>query len=320
MSYSAHKELHKKYKKALKHLTKHKGMSEEDAEKHLESSKPEDVEKMAAEHEEHEKKMAAEAEEKEKKEKDEKLARMSAANAQLKSEQDAVRLAERKLDVAIRLSSLVSKGKVTPAEMKKIDMVKLASKGDEVVDAVMASYEDRQPVILMGQTGTTKAVEPGKLGAEIKRLKRQALEAEAKDNMPFTGTALANIAREKKRLANDGGAMPTGSNVAHMGEDIGGQMPGGSNVEHMADKPEGVAEPSHYHGLEADYETLHKMMEEGRHDEAKEHLKSIRAKHKQHLAEHGSEEAHHMSAISSTLKEVKEAHKRLRAKLETIAH
>jgi hypothetical protein len=311
-----------KYKKARKHLKKHLGMSEEDADKKLESAKPEEVEKMAADHDEHEEKMAKMAAEEEKDSDKKELAKYKAIVESIKKDEEAVRLASKKLNLSIRLSGLVAQGKLTPAEMKKVDLVKLSQASDDAVDEVVKSYENRQPVVPMGQVGSTKAADPSKVAAELKRLRKIQLEAETKNNMPFTGAALANIDKERRRLQGDGGSMPKGNNEEHMAENIGGHMPGGpGNEGQMADKPAGVREPGTYDGMDKDHEHLAKLLEEGKHDEAKMHLKAMREKMKAHMAEHGGEEPPaHMAAVKQNMNELKLAHKSLRAKLDLVTH
>lgn len=314
-----------KYAKARKHLTKHKGMSEEDADKHLESAKPEDVDKMAADHDVEEEKLAKKCAEDKEKAKEAELSRLKRQQDEVKVEQEAVRLASKKVDINIRLGSLLNKGKITPAEMKKIDVTKLAAKADEVVDEVIETYEAREPVVRFGQNGTTKAADPSKIVQDMKRLKKQALMNETRANMPLTNTMLSNIEKEQRRLAADGGAMPGGpANPEKMAAD-GGAMPGGPyNTDNMADKPEGVNEPAYYEGMEADYETLSKHLEAGEHEQAKEHLKAMREKMKAHMKSHMAEDQeeppHQMAAIHESMKELKAAQKRLRSKIEITAH
>lgn len=307
MSYGKYKEMHAKYAKCKKHLMEHKGLSEEDADKQLSEAKDEDLSRMEKEHDEHEKKMADDKGGESAKE----LARLRAEVKLLKEDQEKARFAQRKMNISVRFSKLRALGKVTPAELKKVDIVALAKGTDEVLEATFKSYDARQPVVPVGQVGTKKASDPSQVAAQLKKVKLAQIESESRQNMSFTGTALKNM--EKKRLADEGGTMPKGSNVASMADNTGGAMPhGDTNIEHMADKP------AHgYEGMEADYETMGRLMDEGKHAEAHEHFKKMREKMKAHMASQGEEE-HPMEGVEAHMKEVEETQKALARRLETV--
>jgi hypothetical protein len=177
-----------------KHLTARKKMSEEDAEKHLARCEEEDGEfdKMSAEAEEDDKKEKQErerlsADEKEKEEKEEKLKKLTSAKAEItrlganfKKSSDTARLAAAKSKIIVRLSTLRAQAKVTPAEIKKMDIEKLSTEPQSTIDAVLKTYEDREPVIMTGQLGSVKADDLANLGKEM-RVSR--LEQETRANM-----------------------------------------------------------------------------------------------------------------------------------------
>lgn len=307
MGYAEHKKLADKYAKCKKHLMEHQGLSEEESDKKLSEAKEEDLSRMEKEHDERLKKLSEEKESPAAKE----LAKYKADRVELKREQEAVRLAQKKLNISVRLSKLRAQGKVTPAEIKKIDVASLAKGSDESLETAFKLYDARQPVIMAGQHGSTKATDPSKIAADMKRLKVKQMEAESRANMPFTGTSLKNQEQEKKRLAGGTVAMPGGpANSDHMSDVTA--MPGGeANSDHMADKP------SHpYEGMEADYETMHKLMAEGKHDEAKEHFAKMHEKMKAHLA--GPEEEHPLEGVEHHMKEVEDTQKALAKRLETV--
>lgn len=79
-----------------------------------------------------------------------------------------------------RLSRLRAEAKITPAEIKKIDVAKLAAASPETVDAVLKSYDDREPVVHLGMIGSTKATSISKAHNEVRM---SALEAETRANM-----------------------------------------------------------------------------------------------------------------------------------------
>lgn len=137
--------------------------------------------------------LAAEDDEKDEAKKAELTARKA---TQLKAKTDFVKLAKelrtgiaatrtnlRKATLATRLSALRGQAKITPAEIKKVNLDDLIKKTDEAVDAFFQGFEARQPVIMVGQYGTQSA-------ENVAELTRQAHEAkgmkERLSNMPFT--------------------------------------------------------------------------------------------------------------------------------------
>lgn len=227
--------------KLKKHLMEHKKMSEEDAEKHLAKCSEDETElsklsaeadeseklsaeeaekaKLAAEEEEKKAKLAAEeeaekaklaAEEEEKKEMRKK--KLSAAKAEItrmssdfRKASDNARLAARKGSIAVRLSKLRSEAKITPAEIKKMDLDKLASGDDKTIDAVMKVIEDREPVVMLGALGTVKAEDVHKLS---KGTRMSQLEMETRANMSLlkktaTGDKLKKMSPEEVNVHID---------------------------------------------------------------------------------------------------------------------
>lgn len=200
-----------KLKQKLKHfLTGSKKMSEEDAEKHLKrcSEDTEEMSKLTVEVDEEEKKLSLEKDalskklaaekdendkklafekEKDEKEKEEKMKKMSAARAQItklssdfRSTSDGVQLAAKKGRITTRLAALRAEAKVTPAEIKKMDIDKLSKEPIATIEAVLKSYEDREPVIITGQFGSIKAEELHRLSTKTRV---SQLEAETRANM-----------------------------------------------------------------------------------------------------------------------------------------
>lgn len=83
-----------------------------------------------------------------------------------------------KTQITNKLARLRSQGKITPAEIKKMDVVKLARSGH--ADAVLSSYENREPQIHSGVYGTTKAIN---LSQIHKDFEKASLENETRKNM-----------------------------------------------------------------------------------------------------------------------------------------
>lgn len=114
-------------------------------------------------------------------------------------------LAAKQAQLSARISGLRMSAKITPAEIKKIDLVKLSGENEATIQAIFKSYEDREPVILAGVIGSSKARTVGELTSEIRM---SEIEMRARQNMPFTGGAgkRAKMAAGKvgKKLSSEG--------------------------------------------------------------------------------------------------------------------
>lgn len=182
----------------LKHLAK----EADDDEKKLAAEK-EAADKLAADKAKEDERLAAE----EKKKGDE--AKMTAARATFvklakdtKVQLKESRLTAKKVDLSIRLSVLRASAKITPAEIKKIDVAELAGKSDETVDTFFKGFELREPVIQVGQMGSSNAIPLTKL-AKVAANKKQFKETLS--HMPFTGKALsAKLAKEEEEDKKSG--------------------------------------------------------------------------------------------------------------------
>lgn len=257
MSYKETKEKAEMYAKCKKHLMDEKKMSEEDAEKHLESAKDEELSKMAAEHDEKLKHLAEE----EAKSKDAEMKRLAglsgskakliALNKQMKEHDGKIQLAQKRLNIQVRLSKLRAEQKITPAEIKKLNLDELAGKSAEVIEVALKMFENRQPVIDPGLFGSTKAMNPAKLSARLKSLQMERMELETRLNMPSKrDEALKRLAEVDKALAAE--------------ESVAGGGP--INPPPMDDK-ERMAK------FEEAYGHMKNLMDAGKHDEAKEHMR-----------------------------------------------
>lgn len=244
--------------KCRKHLMDSEKLSAEDADKKLAAMS--DEEKAAlkaklgpledwAKEEEAEHGMSAEQEAKMKAAR-EQFTKLSAG---MRAGFDGVKLAAKKSSIVSRLSRLKAEAKITPAEIKKFQaerLEKLAKESDATINAVIKSYEDREPVILTGVIGSKKGANPGDAyrGSQL-----SALEAETRANMPF----LAQVSSNTKKLSE--GQKPheeMAGQVAH--EEMGGQVA----VEQMTEG-------------QMTYETMSKLMDEGKLADVKEHLKKM---------------------------------------------
>jgi hypothetical protein len=191
VGYKETKEKMAQYEKCKKHLMDKEQLSEEAAEERMANHTDDDVKKMAAEQDEKDQKLAAEEVAKKDAEmkrmasqKDEK-AKLIALSKSARAANEKVRMAARKTGIKVRLSGLAARMKCTPAEIKALNIDELAGKGDEAIDAVIASYEKREPVIDVGLHGSTKAMNLGQLNTRLQAINMEKLETETRMNMPM---------------------------------------------------------------------------------------------------------------------------------------
>jgi len=98
-----------------------------------------------------------------------------------------VRLALKTAFLKTRLSRLKAEAKLSPAELRKLDIVRLSASSNETIEAVLKTYEAREPVIHVGQYGTIKGMSASEIAKEV-RLSN--LESETRSNMTFFKTGV----------------------------------------------------------------------------------------------------------------------------------
>lgn len=182
-------------------------------------------------------------------EEDDKEKKLTAARASItklstdfRAKTKAANLRAKATSIGYRLSALRSSGKITPAEVKKINLTELAEKGDEAVEAVLKSYEDRQPVIMTGTLGSMKALTHGQLEDIAKQKRLRKLERETRLNM--SSVKKPEDEDKEKELSSD------------------------DEEEETLEKHTDLA------AMEAEYNEVCKMMDEGKVDECKKRLKT----------------------------------------------
>lgn len=199
--------------KLKKYLTGVKKMSESDADQYVAKCEADKGEgdKLSAESDEHEKKEKEEAEKLAAADAEKKEAELKAAQAvkvaQLTAAKNSIaelstkfensiktaRLAAAKGSIVTRFSKLRAQAKITPAEIKKTNIDELAASSPAEIEAVMKSYENREPVILVGQLGTIKALSLADIGQKKKHADTAKLESQILANMP----SLSGAARQR---------------------------------------------------------------------------------------------------------------------------
>lgn len=135
---------------------------------------------------------------------DDKKAKLSAARSKIKTlsagfgeSLSKARLAARQTSIMARFSKLRAAGKITPAEIKKMDISKLSAANQDAIELVMETYESREPVIMAGMYGDARSLDISKVQESRKKAQ---LEAETRRNMPFiakvSGTKLSEGDKE----------------------------------------------------------------------------------------------------------------------------
>lgn len=198
-------------------------------------------------------------EEEDRKAGEEKEKKLSSARKQLtklsgdfRSSAKLMQLTAKRGKILTRLSKLQAEAKLTPAEVKKINVVELSAKSDEAVEAVLKSYADREPVLPVGQVGSRKAESISRFSANKKM---SELEQRTRSNMSF----LSQVQRNNRdaRLA---AGLPLGETGI----------------------PESALDPSANHAtdvnMDAEYEAIAAMMDAGDIQGAKDALKALLAK------------------------------------------
>lgn len=221
MGYKDLKEKMAAYEKCKKHLTENQKLSEEDADKKLEAATDDDLTAMSAEHDQELSRMA-EADEKAKKDEEAKMANMKGAresfvalSKSMKAGTDKVKLAAKKSSIGVRLARLQSRTKITPAEIKSLNLDEFAKKDDKVIEEVLASYEKREPVIDVGLHGSTKGATPAQMAAHMKKSTFINEELQTRLNMPLKrADALKEVARLSEE-AVDKGDKENVDNLSH---------------------------------------------------------------------------------------------------------
>lgn len=168
-------------------------------EKENKEEKEDEAKKLAEKENEEKEELAKKKLEDEEKKKTE----MSGALNAFSAKTGKFRLALRTANIRTKLSSFRTQGKITPAEIKKINLSELANSNDETVNAVLKSYENRQPVILAGQYGSTKSADLSKMAKDTRLAK---LEAECRSNMKFTCKNAEGLKRFSEENTSTNGA------------------------------------------------------------------------------------------------------------------
>ena len=125
-----------------------------------------------------------------------KLAKLKALQGELKQlstkasgAKTKMELQKRTSNVTSRFSKLVADKKMTPAELKKVDVSRLSKMSAEDFESLMHVYEARELVVKSGQQGSTAASNFSDVGTKHSEDKEVArLRAAVKKSMKLSGT------------------------------------------------------------------------------------------------------------------------------------
>jgi hypothetical protein len=260
-------------------LTGFKKMSDTDADAHLAKLAAEDLALLTAEETEHTAKLAKETADAATAASDAKLTAARANLTQLSAGFTGLiagaRLAARQGSILTQLSRLRAAAKVTPAEIKKLDISKLAAEPQAAIDLVMKTYAAREPQVLMGQVGSTVGVEKARIDRQAKKARMTALESASRKNMSSVNQEPKEGEEKKKPF---GGAGANDKPEPKDGDELGGTE-GEAARPTGADRPDVMVqgqEDSAY--LEHEYNELTKMMSLGDWQQASTRLKAFMTK------------------------------------------
>lgn len=188
-----------------KHLMECKKMSESEADSEMArlslEDKKDELSKLSADCDAEDKRLSdAETE------KTEVAAKLTAARAKITNLSGGfgaaaagARLAARQGSILTRLSALRAEAKITPAEIKKLDIAKLSAQPESAIELVLKTFGDRDPQVLLGQYGSARDVQIGSVAAKAKADK---LYEETRRNMSLLAQSDAHSGT---RLAEGGG-------------------------------------------------------------------------------------------------------------------
>lgn len=125
-----------------------------------------------------------------------KLAKLKAFQGELKQLSQKVEggkkrieLTKRTTNVSSRFSKLVADKKMTPAELKKVDVARLSKLAPEDFESLMHVYEARESVVKSGQQGSTSASNFSDIGTKNSEDREVArLKSAVKKSMKLSGT------------------------------------------------------------------------------------------------------------------------------------
>lgn len=121
-----------------------------------------------------------------------------------KASSENVKLAKAKGLVTHRLNKLIVEKKMTPAEFKKMDLVKLAKLDSSSLDTIMDTFNARENVIEPGQRGSASmAIEFSTLNKDLESKQQKKLKSEVKDSMKRLKKDLKFKGDEDKEMGAD---------------------------------------------------------------------------------------------------------------------
>lgn len=124
---------------------------------------------------------------------------VTAMSAKLEATSSTVKLAKKQGEVLTKLSAIVKDGRLTPAEFKKLDLVKLAALPDDALKTVVESYEAREKQVIPGQAGSSASAEIGLLGKSLEKSQITKLKSEIKGDLKKLGAKMKDEDEDKDK-------------------------------------------------------------------------------------------------------------------------
>jgi len=210
---------------------------------------------------------------------------------------EGVRLAKVQGEISGRLTRLMKSGKLTPAEVKKIDLKKLSALPTEAIDTLMSTYEALEPKIIAGQRGSSDpsaTVDFAGIGKELERKQMTRLKAEVRGELKKMGAKL--------KSADDEADQDHGK-----GHEMGKKLADEASEEHRAKKladeaseqHRAGAAPEHIEKLKQHLAAVHGHLAAGNIEEAKKAHEELM----KHCMEHHMAAKKHMSGVDEVKSE-----------------
>ncbi len=190
---------------------------------------------------------------------------LETGNTRLVQAKEATRLAKAQGEIGGTLTRLMKERKLTPAEVKNIDVKSLAALPKEHLDTIIKSYEALEPKIQLGQRGSSDTVEVGDIAKEVGKRKELRLRAQTKAEMIKMG-AKVKMSKEEEEALEDK-HMSDAAQDTHRASK---KMSDAAQDNHRA-----AAEKEHMDKMKSHLSTLAKCLEEGKHEDAKKEMAAL---------------------------------------------
>lgn len=217
----------------------------------------------------------------------------------------SMKLAKKESEVTHRLTGLMRSGKLTPAEMKKMDVKNLASLDEKSLNTVLSTIEAMEPKIMAGQRGSTDSMDVSTIAKNLTKANLKKLKSETMNDMrKLSGKKLFDKEEEIEDKEHKMAA-----------EEI--QAP--KKDEHAVSGQEGdeVQLKKMYEDQSAHHETMKAHLEAGNIEEAKKHHEIMHACHME-MGKHLCGNMKHMEIGDVKSEDYKKSQDNLQAQVDEL--